>query len=380
MLDVKMSSTRSTRGSVVATAAVTAVAPIAWGTTYVVVTELLPPDRPLLVAASRVGPAAVVLLTIAVLSSRWRPRGGEWLTTFVLSLCNFGLFFPLLIVAVYRLPGGVAAAAGGLQPLLVALGFWAIGGGRPQHRTVATGAVAALGVALVVVRPGADVDMVGVLAAVAANVAFSMGVVLTKRLPAPPDRIAAAGWQLLLGTLVLAPLALVVEGPPPAPTATNLVGFAYLSVVGTAVAFVVWFRGIARLPRPAPPLLGLASPLTGAAMGWVVLDQSLTPVQIAGFAITVGAIASGTLDAAASEAQPATNKRRPPAADSASTASTKCCGDIRGNNHFPANTPTTMAGATARFHASDAPVKKCPPSVRNPSARYSGIFETFTTK
>ena len=81
--------------------------------------ETLPAGRPLLVAAARVVPAGLALVAVGTLTSRWRPRGAEWARTAVLALFNFGLFFPLLVVAVYRLPGGVAAAVGGLQPLLV---------------------------------------------------------------------------------------------------------------------------------------------------------------------------------------------------------------------------------------------------------------------
>ena len=63
----------------------------------------------------------------------------EWWRTAVLALFNFGLFFPLLVVAVYRLPGGVAAAVGGLQPLLVAGFTWLLAGGRPRAVDVAVG-------------------------------------------------------------------------------------------------------------------------------------------------------------------------------------------------------------------------------------------------
>jgi len=275
------------------TALATGLAPIAWGTTYVTITELLPDGRPLLVAWLRVAPAGLVLVLLGTLVSRWRPHGREWGRTVALAVCNFGLFFPLLFVAVYRLPGGVAAAVGGVQPLLVLLLTRVVTGARPRPRDLAVGVVAAVGVGLVVVRPGADIDPVGLLAAVAANVSFSMGVVLTKRFPAPANRLAATGWQLLVGAVLLAPIALLVEGPPPALTGRNLAGIAYLSLVGTALAYVLWFRGIRRLPAAAPPLLGLAAPVTGAVMGWVVLGEDLAPLQLFGFAVTLSAIAYG---------------------------------------------------------------------------------------
>jgi probable blue pigment (indigoidine) exporter len=272
------------------TAGATVLAPITWGTTYVTITELLPAGRPLLVAAVRVVPSGLVLGAFA---SRWRPRGAAWWRTAVLALFNFGLFFPLLVVAVYRLPGGVAAAAGGLQPLVVATLSWPLAGRRPRPSELVVGTVAALGVGLVVLRPGADLDVVGLLAAVGANLSFAVGVVLTKRFPAPSNQLASTGWQLLLGGVILVPLTLLVEGTPPALSGRNLAGFAYLSVVGTGLAFVLWFRGIRRLPTAAPPLLGLAAPITGAVLGWCVLGQSLSPVQVTGFVVTVAAIAYG---------------------------------------------------------------------------------------
>jgi probable blue pigment (indigoidine) exporter len=274
-------------------AGLTVLAPIAWGTTYVTITQLLPDGRPLLVATMRVVPAGIVLVIAGALSSRWRPRGSEWWRTATLAVFNFGVFFPLLSVAVYRLPGGVAAAVGGLQPLFVSTLSWLLAARRPRARDLAIGCVAAIGVGLVAIRPGAHLNPVGLLAAVGANLSFAVGVVLTKRYPTPSNRIAATGWQLLMGGAILLPLTLIVEGAPPSLTGRNLAGFAYLSLVGTALAFILWFNGVRRLPPAAPPLLGLAAPVTGAVLGWVVLGQSLAPLQLTGFAVTIGAIAYG---------------------------------------------------------------------------------------
>ncbi len=275
------------------TAEATLLAPVAWGTTAVIITELLPDGRPLLVAATRVVPAGLVLLVSGMLVSRWRPRGAEWWQTGTLALFNFAIFFPLLIVAVFRLPGGVAAAVGGLQPLFVAALTWLLAGRRPRVLDLGVGFVAALGVGLIVIRPGADIDPIGVLAAVGANVSFAVGVVLTKRFPAPSNRLAATGWQLLMSGLILMPLTAMAEGAPPSLTVGNIAGFAYLSLAATALAFLLWFNGIRRLPIAAPPLLGLAAPITAATLGWAILDQSLSPLQLTGFVVTIAGIAYG---------------------------------------------------------------------------------------
>lgn len=275
------------------TAGLTLLAPISWGTTYITITEFLPNGRPLLVASARVVPAGLVLVAVGMSTSRWRPQGKEWRQTATLALFNFGIFFPLLIVAIYRLPGGVAAAVGGLQPLLVAVLWLLLSGHRPRRVDLLVGGVAAVGVGLVVLRPDANFDPVGVIAAVGANISFSIGVVLTKRFPTPPNRLAATGWQLLMSSLILIPIAVVVEGAPPPLTISNLAGFTYLSLAATGVAFVLWFNGVRRLPVAAPPLLGLGAPITGAALGWIVLNESLTPLQITGFVVTIGAILYG---------------------------------------------------------------------------------------
>lgn len=272
------------------TALVTLLAPIAWGSTYVTITQLLPPDRPVLVAAARVAPAGIVLAGLGWLRGRWMPRGSQWGHLALSALFNFGLFFPLLIVGIYRLPGGVAASMGGVQPLLVGVVTWIVTRRAMRGLDIGIGVVAAIGVAMVVIRPGADVDMIGVIAALGANVSFSIGVVATKHLPTPDDRLAATGWQLLLATAIIGPVAIVVEGTPPAMSGTNVVGFAYLSLIATGAAFAIWFNGIRSLPTQAPPVLGLAAPLTGATLGWMLLGEDLTTIQMLGFAVTITAI------------------------------------------------------------------------------------------
>ena len=267
---------------------------MSWGTTYVTVTSLLPAGRPLLVASLRMLPAAGILIVLAGTSARrWVPPRHEWRHLGVLALTNFGCFFPLLTVAVYRLPGGVAAAFGGTQPLLVAGASWVIGRRRPAPRDVGIGAAAMVGVAMVAIRPGADLDAVGLLAALAANVSFATGVALTRSLAQPANRLLSTGWQLLIGGAITLPLTLLTEGAPTEMTIEHVAGFAYLSGVATALAFVLWFDGIQRLPSTAPPLLGLAAPFTGALLGWVLLGQSLSPVQLAGLAVISAAVWTG---------------------------------------------------------------------------------------
>jgi probable blue pigment (indigoidine) exporter len=144
--------------------ALTAMAPAVWGSTYLVTTELLPPDRPLLASTLRALPAGLVLLAVGGLL----PRGVWWWRVLVLGVLNIGAFFYLLFVAAYHLPGGVAALVVAVQPMLVLLLAALLLKDRIQCIQVAACVLGVLGVALLVLGPQAGMDAVGVAAGLGA--------------------------------------------------------------------------------------------------------------------------------------------------------------------------------------------------------------------
>lgn len=274
-----------------------AVAPVSWGTTYLVTTEFLPQGVPLLSGLIRVLPAGLLLLLIA----RTLPRGDWWWRSAVLGTLNIGAFNTLLFVAAYRLPGGVAATLNAVQPLLVAGIAFALLRERPTRWRVGWGVAGVGGVGLMVLRGQISFDFVGMLAGLAGAASMAAGIVLTKRWGRPPGTgtLAFTGWQLTAGGLLLAPVALAVEGLPPVMDASALGGYAWLTIIGTAVAYALWFQGLGRLPVTAVSFLLLLSPAVATALGWLVLGQSLTPFQGVGFALALLAIAAAQLTPAA---------------------------------------------------------------------------------
>ncbi len=271
--------------------ATTALTPIAWGTTYLVATEFLPEGRPLLAAAVRALPIGLVF----VLRSRQLPTGSWWWRAFALGVLNIGAFFALLFVAAFRLPGGVAATAGAIQPLIAAGIAAVVIGETLTRRTVLAGVMGIAGVALLVIGPDAALDPVGMLAALAGAVSMATGVVLTKRWGRPVDLITFTGWQLTLGGLVLLPLVAVLEGAPSSVTTANVAGFAWLAVLGTGAAYANWFRGVQQLPVSVVSFLGLLSPLVATIAGWLVLGEALSPLQLVGAATVLVAAVSPVL-------------------------------------------------------------------------------------
>ncbi|UFQ18717.1 MULTISPECIES: EamA family transporter [Streptomyces] len=273
----------------------TAVTPVVWGTTYVVTTEFLPREHPLFAGLLRALPAGLIALAL----SRTLPRGTWWGKAAVLGVLNIGLCFPLLFVAAERLPGGVAATLAAIQPLVVAVLAVAVLSEALSGWRLAWGAVGVVGVGLVVIGPDAALDMAGVVAGLASAASMALGVTLTKRWgrPAEAGPMAFAGWRLTAGGLFLVPVTFLAEGAPPAVDLPAVLGYLWLGLVGGLIAYVLWFRGITILPVASVAVLVLLSPLVAAVLGAVVLGQTLGPVQLLGFALSLAAIVAGQLPA-----------------------------------------------------------------------------------
>ncbi|MFD9471518.1 EamA family transporter [Streptomyces goshikiensis] len=276
-----------------ATVALTALAPISWGSTYVVASELLPPDRPLFTGVMRALPAGLLLVAL----SRTLPKGAWWWKSAVLGALNIGAFFPLLFLSAYRLPGGVAAVLGSAGPLFVVGLAALVLGERASLKTVLAAVTGAFGVSMVVLTADAELDLVGLVAGVISSASMAAGTVMTKRWgrPAGVGPLAMTGWQLTAGGLIIIPVAALVEGAPPALDGRAFLGYGYMMLINTGIAYWLWFRGIGALTATSVTLLGPLSPLTAAVIGWAALGQTLSPVQLAGMAIAFGATVAGQL-------------------------------------------------------------------------------------
>ncbi|MBY6242924.1 EamA family transporter [Methylosinus sp. Sm6] len=267
----------------------TAVAPAIWGSTYIVATQLLPAGIPLTIAMLRALPAGVLLLLIV----RTLPRGAWLWRSLLLGGINFSVFWWLLFVSAYHLPGGVAATVGAIQPLIV-IGLARLVLGRAMRPVaIASAFVGIAGVALLVLTPAARLDPVGVAAALGGALSMACGTVLSRKWQPPVSALTFAAWQLTAGGLLLLPAAVVLEPFPSNLTAANALGFAWLGLVGAAATYFLWLRGIARLEPAVVSFLLFLSPLTAVALGWLLLDQSLTPIQILGMMLVTGGIWSG---------------------------------------------------------------------------------------
>ena len=282
-----------------------ALTPLVFGTTYLLTTNFLPPGRPLLAALMRSLPTGLVL----VVGSRLPDR--RWLGRFLLlSVLWASAAFPLLFFAAYHLPGGVAAVINSLGPICVVVLAVPVLGSAVRARQVVAGALGVLGVALLVLRSDARLDVLGILAMVVVVVMMALGTVLMKRWGNPPGMgpVRVTGWTFLFAGLTLLPFTLAFEGLPHSVTPTQVGGLVYLVAVSGIFAYALWFWGIGQLNAASVTFLGLLNPIMAALLGWLVLDQRLNLLQALGAALVLVSVVLG---------QQRRRSRRPAAAEPA---------------------------------------------------------------
>ncbi|GAA4223858.1 putative blue pigment (indigoidine) exporter [Sagittula marina] len=263
-----------------------ALAPMIWGSTYIITTQLLPDGYPMTVAVLRALPAGLLLLLL----TRQLPHGVWLVRSIVLGALNFSIFWWLLFVAAYQLPGGVAATVGAIQPLIVLyLSKWLLGQSTPQAAVIA-GIAGLLGVALLVLSPGAALDGMGVLAALGGAISMAFGTVLTRKWQPPVPALAFTSWQLTAGGMLLLPVALFAEPALPPLDLNAVLGVLYLSLIGGAVTYFFWFRGIARLGPAALAPLGFLSPIAATLLGLILLGETLSFLQGSGMVLVLASV------------------------------------------------------------------------------------------
>jgi drug/metabolite transporter (DMT)-like permease len=258
-----------------------------------------------LVQARTTGALVVLGIVLALLAPRsLRVTRGE--LPFLILFGALGVAFVqwLYFVAIHRLPVGIALLIQYLAPLLVAL--WArYAMHEPVRRRIwAALALALVGLAaLVEVWDGLTLDGVGVVAALAAALAFALYLLLAERAVGRRDPFslslygflfAAAFWAVvrplwsfpadrlgeqasLLGNLA--------ETELPVWALTT-----WLVVFGTVIPFglVVW--ALRHLPATRVGIVAMLEPLVATLVAWAWLNEQLEPLQLAGGAIVLGGI------------------------------------------------------------------------------------------
>lgn len=269
--------------------AITALAPIIWGSSYIVTTQFLPNLDPVTISLLRALPAGLILLCLV----RQLPHGNWIGKMFVLGALNFSIFWSLLFFTAYRLPGGVAAVMGALQPFIVVLAARGILKTEIKPLSIFAIAAGAFGVALIVLTPDAKLDVLGVIAGIAGSASMAFGTVLSRKWQPPVSALTYTSWQLTAGGILLLPFALFAPTSWSDISWTNTFGLAYLGLIGAGLTYVIWLRGIKLLQPTAVSILGLFSPLSAAILGWIFVSETLNATQLMGMLVVFASVLIG---------------------------------------------------------------------------------------
>ncbi|MGR1185321.1 DMT family transporter [Aeromonas veronii] len=250
-------------------------APLLWGSTYAVVSLYLTDYSPYWVAVWRALPAGLLLL---LLHPRMPPL--PWGKQFLLAFCNIAAFFALLFLAAFRLPGAVAGTLGATLPLVLMLLAWLQDGTRPSLKWLLLGLMGLAGV-LLLLNPSANLDPVGVACAMLATVLIGQSSRWMRHWPL----LALTAWQLLLGGLMLIPLAWWLAGPMPLPDPASAPGLLWLILLNTALGYWAWLWGLKHHGPEVMGMLALTNPMMAVSLGVLMVGETLEVSQWIGIAV-----------------------------------------------------------------------------------------------
>ncbi len=255
--------------------------------------QALGPDTstPLTVGASRILVGGALLVALAVSSGGLR---GQWPLRLV-GVCGAG-------VAVYQLAFFQAVADTGVAVgAIVAIGSGPVFAGAlerlvdghwPDRRWLAATALATAGVAALTLASSGEASLsaTGIALALAAGAGYATYTIVAKRLlRLGHGPIPVMGASFGLGALLLLPV-LAWGDTAWLHTGGGLALALYLGVIPTALAYVLFSRGLRRLDASEVTTIVLAEPLTATLLGAIVLDERIGAVGAAGAALVLAGL------------------------------------------------------------------------------------------
>ncbi|MFA6266400.1 MAG: EamA family transporter [Pseudolabrys sp.] len=262
-----------------------AVAAALWGTTYIFVSVMLPANPIFIAAVRALGGGLPLLLFYHQVSPRsW------WLKVVALGTLNCGIVFAFLFIAAERLPGGVAGTLQSLGPIITVLIAWPLLGERPTWLRLVAVVLGAIGVMILLTGGKIVLDFVGAVAGLIAAVSLALGGVLLNRWGRPIPLLEFTAWQLVIGGVELALVAFVTGDIPASITTGHAIAFTYVALVGTTIAYALWFYAVEKEGAPAVAPFFLLIPMVAFGLDAAIRGFVPTASQALGAAIVLGSL------------------------------------------------------------------------------------------
>ena len=264
-----------------------------WGGSFFFVAVAVKELPPLTLVTLRVGLAAALLGVSAPLIGLSLPRSGAAVAALaLLGLANNALPFALIAWGQTRLPSGLASILNAATPLFTVLAAHVLTAQEKVSGLKLFGTVAGMaGVAWLIgpdLLSGAGADVWAELAVLAAALSYALSAIFARRMGSLGLRpIDVAAGQAAAATLILAPVALVVDRPwtLPTPSGAAIGSVLAIAAFSTALAYIVYFRILAGAGATNVLLVTLIVPATSVILGALFLHERLAPRQFLGFAL-----------------------------------------------------------------------------------------------
>jgi drug/metabolite transporter (DMT)-like permease len=269
---------------------------LGWGLNWTAM-KLLLAELPVLstrAAGGALGFAVLLAVALARRESLAVPAA-LWPRLVLVSLLNVTAWMGLASFSLLWLAAAEATIVCYTMPVWAALMAWAVLGERPAPSRIAGLLLALAGLLLLVLGQGIGVGWAkapGVAFGLGSAVLFSLGTVLTKRWPLGLPPTASVVWQVGVGILPLAVLALVFD--PPAIMTLSPLGWAligYGGVFALGLCYLSWFAALRRLPASLASLGTLLTPMVGVASAAIVLGEPFGWREAGALALTLSGVA-----------------------------------------------------------------------------------------
>ena len=265
---------------------------VIWGASFFFYRVMVRELQPFTIVLGRLAIGAIALHVFLLFSGqtmRFGPR--TWGRFALLGLINNVIPFALIAASETRIGAGVAALLIGAVPVLTAVFGHFL---THDERLTWNRAVGVLfGIAGVAVLIGKDAlqglansDFVGELICLSATVIYALGGLYSRRFAGIPPLKVATG-QVTMGAVIALPLALVVDHPwtLPMPSPPVWASLVCIAVVGTSLAYILFFRIVAKSGAMNISLVTLLQPVSAGFLGWLFLGETFTANAVAGLGV-----------------------------------------------------------------------------------------------
>jgi drug/metabolite transporter (DMT)-like permease len=273
---------------------------LVWGSTYLAVRVMVRTIPPLLGSGARFLLAGAVLYPFLLARRGWAgvrvPASQAGASALVGCLFLAG-GTGLVTVAERDVPSGLAAVLVAAMPLVVVLLRRLAG--EPVARATTVGVLAGFaGVAVLLLpgNPAPEAGWSGLVLILVADVSMAVASFASSRLPVPGDTLVATALELLAAGVVLC-LAGLLAGEAgdlrlDRVSGASLASFVYLVVAGSLVAYTAYVWLLANAPVSQATTHTHVNPVVAVLLGWLILQERVTPATLVGAALVVGSVAA----------------------------------------------------------------------------------------